>query len=175
MDATTFIQEYANATNEIINIRVKSPSNNLTKEKVSVLESKKGKLLQDFSEQCARDGFPLIFTEATISLFQANYNLEMMLKLIEEEEDANDSLRIEAIEYVKHISMLGMNPDLNYTKIMDKLEAFALPEATDNEKIRLLYYCINMFSWSLKDLIDIQQMIIKRMNIYKEALVEKRC
>ena len=160
MDATTFIQKYVNATNE----------------KVPVLESKKEKLLQEFSEQCARDGLPLIFTEATISLFQANYNLEMMLKLIEEEEeDANDSLRIKAIEYVKHISMLGMNPDLNCTKIMDKLEAFALPEATDNEKIRLLYYCINMFSWNLKDLIDIQQMIIKRMNIYKEALVEKRC
>lgn len=175
MEAKIFIQEYANATNEIINIHVKFPSNDLTKEKVSSLESKKEKLLQDFSEQCARDGLPLIFTEATIYLFQANYNLEMMLKLIEEEEDANDSLRIEAIEYVKHISMLGMNPDLNYTKIMDKLEAFALPEATDNEKIRLLYYCINMFSWSLKDLIDIQQMIIKRMNIYKEALVEKRC
>lgn len=152
MEAKIFIQEYASSSDEI-----------------------KEKLLQDFSEDCACFGLPIVFTEATISLFQANYNLEMMLKLIEEEEDANDSLRIEAIEYVKHISMLGMNPDLNYTKIMDKLEAFALPEATDNEKIRLLYYCINMFSWSLKDLIDIQQMIIKRMNIYKEALVEKRC
>ena len=169
IQATTFIQEYNDATNEIIAIHAKAPQNDINEMMVSYLESKKEKLLQAFSEQCISNGLPLIFTEATISLFQANYTLGIILLLIEEEEDANDSLRIEALKYIKDIKTLGMSPDLDCTRIMDKLKEFALPETTDSEKREILSYCINRTTISLKDLIDIQQMIIRRMEDYKNT------
>ena len=81
-----------------------------------------------------------------------------------------DIVRWRVIDLVKRAKKFGIIPNLEYTKIIGKLEKFPLSKT---EKKETISDCIEDIEWNLKTIIYIQEKIIEKMPTVEHGVARK--